>query len=284
MPSIDLSFGMYAATVCRDGNFPWQPDLPVAQRPGALQAAVAALPAGSFGPFGAWAARFGNADFCLGWPGPTGGSPLGTGPLPNVPMLAVSGGFDMRTPTSGAQSVVARFPQGHLLVVPGVGHSTVSADPSGCAAAGVRAWMLDQAVPSTCPATKALVLPVTALPGQGQAHPHRPLSARATYAIAKESVEDAQALWLMTAGASGAPAQVPGVFGGKLVAGARSIKLVGFADARGVAVSGTLTLKKLGPPLAFQGAVTVGGTAAARGLLGLSGASLRGSLGGSPVG
>jgi hypothetical protein len=88
----------------------------------------------------------------------------------------------------------------------------------------------------------------------------------------------------MTAGASGASVAVPGVFGGKLVAGARSIKLVGFADARGVAVSGTLTLKKLGPPLAFQGAVTVGGTAAARGLLGLSGASLRGSLGGSPVG
>ena len=46
------------------------------------------------------------------------------GRFPNVPVLAVSGGFDMRTPTAGAPSVVARFPQGKLLVVPGIGHST----------------------------------------------------------------------------------------------------------------------------------------------------------------
>jgi len=41
-----------------------------------------------------------------------------------------------------------------------------------------------------------------------------------------------------------------------------------------------VSLSKFGPPLVFQGALTVGGTAAARGILGLSGASLRGSLGG----
>ena len=282
MPSIDLSFGLYAATVCADGGFPWQPDLPVSQRPAALEAAVAALPAGALGPFGAWAAGFGNADFCLGWPTQTGGSPLGVGPLPDVPMLAVSGGFDMRTPTVGAQAVVSRFPQGHLLVVPGVGHSTVNADPSGCAGAAVRAWILDQAVPAACPATRPLVVPVPALPGQ--AHPRRPLSARATYTIARESVQDALALWLMTAGESGVAAQVPGVFGGRLVASERSIKLVDFSDAHGVSVSGTLTFKKCGPPLVFQGAVTVGGSAAARGVLGVSGASVRGSLGGRTVG
>ncbi len=93
-------------------------------------------PPGAFGPFGPWAAQLGNADFCLGWPSPSGGAALGTGPLPNVPMLAVSGGFDLRTPTANAVSVVARFPQGKLLVVPGVGHSTLTADFSGCAVAG----------------------------------------------------------------------------------------------------------------------------------------------------
>jgi pimeloyl-ACP methyl ester carboxylesterase len=282
--AIDLSAGLYAATVCRDGPFPWDPSTPVDQRPAALQAAIAALPPGSFGPFGPWAGNFGNADFCLQWPGPTGGAPLGAGPLPDVPMLAVSGGFDMRTPTAGAQSVVARFPQGHLLVVPGVGHSTVTADPSGCAEDAVHAWMVGQPVPSTCPRTPPLVVPVSALPAPGQAHPRRALSARATYAVAKESVQDAQALWLMTAGASGASVAVPGVFGGKLVANGRTITLSSFGDARGVTVSGTLKLKKFGPPLVFEGAVTVGGTAAAHGVLGLSGASLAGSLGGRPVG
>jgi hypothetical protein len=51
-----------------------------------------------------------------------------------------------------------------------------------------------------------------------------------------------------------------------------------------VTLTGTLKLSKLGPPLAFQGAVTVGGAAAAHGVLGLSGASLRGTLGGRAVG
>jgi hypothetical protein len=77
---------------------------------------------------------------------------------------------------------------------------------------------------------------------------------------------------------------VPGVFGGKLLAAARSITLVNYSDARGVSISGKVTLSKFGPPLVFQGAVTVGGSAAARGILGLSGSSLRGSLGGRSVG
>jgi hypothetical protein len=122
------------------------------------------------------------------------------------------------------------------------------------------------------------------MPAPGKAHPAKPLSARATYTVAKESIQDAQALWLMTAGVSGGAATVPGVFGGKLLAAGRSITLVGFSDARGVTLSGKLALKKFGPPLVLQGAVTVGGTASAHGVLGLSGASLRGTLGGSAVG
>ena len=280
----DLSAGLYAATVCRDGPFPWQPGTPVGDRPAALQAAVAALPAGTFGPFGAWAGGFGNADFCLGWPGTTGNAPLAAGPLPNVPMLAVSGGFDMRTPTAGAAAVVARFPQGHLLVVPGVGHSTVTADPSGCAVNAVRSWMTGGAVPASCPRTKPLVVPVSALPPPGQAHPAHGLSARSTYLAAKETVQDAQALWLMTAGVSGSTSVVPGLFGGTMRADGRTIVLTGYSDARGVALSGKLTLRKLGPPLVFQGAVTLGGTFGARGVLGLDGASLRGALDGRSVG
>src|SRR5205823_6018849 len=90
-PAVDLSAALYAATVCRDGPFPWAPDTPVEQRSAFYKAAVAALPAGSLGPFGAWAVRFGNADFCLKWPSPSGGGTLGAGPLPDVPVLAISG-------------------------------------------------------------------------------------------------------------------------------------------------------------------------------------------------
>ena len=87
-PAEDLSAGLYAATVCRDGPFPWDPNSPVESRSSVYRSAVDALPAGSFGPFGKWAARFGNADFCLRWPTPAGGGVFGPGPLPNVPLLA----------------------------------------------------------------------------------------------------------------------------------------------------------------------------------------------------
>ena len=50
------------------------------------------------------------------------------------------------------------------------------------------------------------------------------------------------------------------------------------------AVSGALALDQFGPPLVFRGAVIVTGGAAAPGALALSGATLRGRLGGRAVG
>ncbi len=281
--SLDLSFGLYAATVCRDGPFPWQPDTPVADRSAILSAALAALPAGTLGPFGTWAASFGNADFCLDWPSPAGGATLGAGPLPNVPMLAVSGGFDMRTPTAGATSVVAQFPQGRLVVVPGVGHSTVTADPSGCAANAVRTWMLGGTPSATCPRRPPLVRPVAALPPAGTAKPKRPATPRTTLAYTREALQEVQALWLMTSGLAGDTEALPGTFGGTMIASPRNLKLVNYADTHGVTLSGTLTITSGGPPLVFQGTVTVGGAGAAHGLLGVKGTSVGGTLGGVTV-
>lgn len=283
--SSDLSFALYAATVCSDGPFPWQPDTAVADRAALLQAAVNALPPGSLGQFGAWAIRFGNADFCLDWPSPAGGGGISAGPLPDVPMLAISGGFDMRTPTAGAVSVAARFPQGHVLVVPGVGHSVVTADPSGCADLAVRSWMQGGVVPASCPRTKPLVAPVPALPAPGPVHPKQPAGALQTYSIASKTIREVEAVWLMTAGLSGSSAPISGLYGGRLVAASgRSFKLVKYSIARGVTLSGTLKLTMLGPPLVFDGVVTVGGADASSGVLGLSGSSLRGTLGGRLVG
>jgi pimeloyl-ACP methyl ester carboxylesterase len=273
-PSQELSSALYAATVCRDGPFPWQPDTPVGDRPAMLAAAVNALPAGALGPFGSWATRFGNADFCLGWPTPSGGAALGAGPLPNVPVLAVSGGFDMRTPTAGAVAVVSRFPQGHLLVVPGVGHSVVTADPSACAAQAVRTWIQGGAVPGKCPRPKALVTPVPALPTPGSARPRQGGPVQ-TFTIASKTIREAQAAWLMVA-----PRTIAGVFGGKLTASANSFTLLRYSISRGVELTGKIRLAKVALPLTFGGTVKVGGVAAAPGILGLSGSSLRGTLGG----
>ena len=281
--SIDLSFALYAATVCRDGPFPWAPDTPVADRAALEQAAIAALPPGAFGPFGPWAAQVGNADFCLTWPSPSGGAALATGPLPNVPVLAVSGGFDLRTPTAGAVSVVARFPQGKLLVVPGVGHSTVTADFSGCAVAGVHTWMTGGVPPTVCPRPNPLVAPVPALPVL-PARPRR-VSPAATLRIVTATLKEAEAAWLMTDGLSGTDTPVAGIYGGRLTSPSDgSINLAGYTVAQGVSLSGKLKIGKGGPPLRFEGFLTVAGTRAATGVLGLKNGSLRGTLGGKLVG
>jgi pimeloyl-ACP methyl ester carboxylesterase len=281
-PAIELSAALNAATVCHDGPFPWASDTPLEGRSAVEQAAISALPAGSLGPFGRWAVRFGTADFCLAWPTATGGSAtLGAGPLPNVPMLAISGGFDMRTPTVDAQAVVSLFPQGKLLVVPGVGHDPVDADFSGCAAAAVRTWSTNQAVPAACPRPKALVVPVPALPPAGQAKPARRASPAATFSIASKTIRESEAAWLMTAALSGSTDRVPGIYGGYLAASSgTSFKLARYSITRGIAVSGTVKIVKIGVPLKFEGTFTITGAAGATGVLALQNGKLNGALGG----
>jgi pimeloyl-ACP methyl ester carboxylesterase len=277
----DLSATLYAATVCRDGPFPWAADTPVGDRLAIEQAAIGKLSPNALGPFGLWAVQFGNADYCLGWPSPTGAVTLDSGPLPDVPVYAVSGGIDLRTPTAGAESVVARFPQGKLLVVPGIGHSTVTADYSGCAAKAVHTWMTGGAPPSQCPRVKALVAPVPALP-VSRTHAASPAE---TLVIATKTLHEAQAAWLMTGGVTGSSASVPGIFGGRLKPTSdRTFTLAGYSVARGVALSGTIKVTRFAPPMEFQGILTVSGRGAAQGILGLTKGVLRGTLGSKVVG
>jgi hypothetical protein len=77
---------------------------------------------------------------------------------------------------------------------------------------------------------------------------------------------------------------VPGIYGGKLVAGSRQFTLTRYAIAPGVALTGTVKVTSSGLPVRFQGTLTVTGASAATGILGLSGTSLRGTLGGRLVG
>jgi pimeloyl-ACP methyl ester carboxylesterase len=275
----ELSAGLFAATVCGDGPFPWTPDTPVAARKQILAGAIASLPDDAFGPFGKWAAGIGNAQFCSSWPPPAGGAALGPGPLPDVPVLAVNGGIDMRTPTSSAQSMVARFPQGRLVVVPGVGHSVLGADPSFCAARAVRSWMLGEAFSAQCARPRPLLAPIGPYP---RADGEKRAGAPATLSIAAATVRDAEALWLTTSGSPGG--RRAGLYGGRLVVTADGFRLDRYSIVPGVQLSGTVDVTGLGPPFAFEGVVTVGGKRAASGLLGLVGGGLAGTLDGTLAG
>ncbi len=259
-PLRDFSTGLYLATTCQDGPFPWAPATPVAQRGAAISAAVAAQPPGAFGPFGPWAAAFGPASSCSAWPAPTGASPSAPGPLPDVPMLALSGGIDMRTPTADAVAVAGRFRQGRVLVDPGYGHSVLLGDPGSCLAPAVRRWLAGGGVPARCRRRPAPVATLAAVP--------RPLSrragARATRALVRRTVADAQAAYAQLVFSARPPA-IPGLAGGRLVPGrdGATLRLERYALVAGVGITGRLALTNSGSaPWRFEGTVRASGSRA----------------------
>jgi len=278
----DLSFGLNAATNCADGHFPWSPSTPPSGRRTAIDAAVASL---SLGGFGNWAARIGTAFFCEQWPSPAGNTPLGAGPYPNVPMLAISGGFDLRTPTANARSILGFFPQGRLVVVPGVGHSVTSplSDTSTCSQNAVRAWILgtlNAPVQAECPRVKPLVKVLTAFPRRPGGR-----TAQATLSVVGKALREAEATWLQLVFSP--KVFIPrGLYGGKLVDAKKGagFTLAGYSIAPGVSVSGKLTFVDLGPPTTYKGTIRVSGPAALAGTLKISKkGAVTGTLGGHRV-
>jgi pimeloyl-ACP methyl ester carboxylesterase len=273
----DLSFGLNVATNCADGHFPWSPDTPVSARQSLFDAAVAAQPTGAFGLFGTWAARTGTASLCIEWPSPAGSTPLGAGPLPNVPMLALDGGYDLRTPVANAVAVLNQFPQGHLFVVPGVGHSVFTADLSGCAPSVVRQWIRGVSLPRTasCPRVPPAMQTVTAIPKTARK------TAAATAAVVAKTVHEGEAAW-GEAIFNGA-ASTTGLYGGRVVATSSGFSMTGYSLVPGVVLNGRLAFIPGRLPLRFVGTVRVSGPKAVAGTLKVTAARLTGKLGARKV-
>jgi pimeloyl-ACP methyl ester carboxylesterase len=277
-PEGDYDWALNVATTCDDGLFPWQPGTAVADRQAAVDAALAALPVGTTGPFGSWATGFGTWQPCEAWPTPAGRAPLASNPLPDVPVLVVSGDRDMRTPTADARAVAARFPHAQLLVVPGVGHSVITHDVSQCAFNTVRAWLLDGKAPGTCQRVAPLMPMLAAFPRSvGSTTPARGVAGLRgrTMTVVRRTLAEAEAAWLS---ANGSP--VAGVYGGRLNVLGDTFKFRGYSDVPGLAVTGTLQRfagvgSIIGP---LWGKITVSGTRAAHGTLDVSGAGLSGTL------
>jgi len=250
-----ISPALYLATTCHDGPFPWQPDTPAADRPGVLQAALAAGPTSLLGPFGPWALTLGTASSCLGWPTPTAGAAVAANPLPDVPVLALSGSLDLRTPTSWAASVITQFPQGHLLVAGGVGHSVLTMDTSGCSQRAVLHWMFGATPPTSCPTATPLVTTVPAFP----THLPARLTTPRRVTLAEQTLHDAEAIWLLALGTGDTSLMAHGLAGGTLTAYPHSIALSRYAITPGLRLTGSLDLTRTGPPVGFTGYVVATG-------------------------
>ncbi len=285
----DLSMGLFTATVCDDGPFPWAPETPLGQRPGLLAGARSALPKGSTGPFGIWATDLGPAPFCLRWPPQARRPGIGSGPLPNVPVLVFAGERDLRTPATNAAAVAARFPQGRLVTVPGVGHSVLGTDFTGCAQTAVSIWLSGGVPPSRCPRSPMLVNPIGAFPASfATLKPGRTGGVRGrTLAAVAKTVREAAASWAFSLTGFTQVQAIAGLYGGTIRASGTSFVLKGYSTVAGVRISGSLRLYRpeaRSPlPARFVGSVRVDGTKAAHGRLAVGASTLSGRLGGRRV-
>ena len=278
--------GLFTATVCDDGPFPWAPETPLGQRPGLLAGARSALPKGSTGPFGIWATDLGPAPFCLRWPPQARRPGIGSGPLPNVPVLVFAGERDLRTPATNAAAIAARFPQGRLVTVPGVGHSVLGTDFTGCAQTAVSIWLSGGVPPSRCPRSPMLVNPIGAFPASfATLKPGRTGGVRGrTLAAVSKTVREAAASWAFALTGFTQAHAIAGLYGGVIRTSGTTFVLKGYSTLPGVRISGSLRLyrpeSRSALPARFVGSVRVDGTKAAHGRLAVGPSTLSGRLGG----
>jgi pimeloyl-ACP methyl ester carboxylesterase len=272
-----LSNALFAATTCSDGPFPWPSDTPVAKRAPILKAAELQLSTAALGGFGRWAANIGSAKLCSTWPSPASAGPSTAERYPNVPLLALSGQLDMRTPTAAARSVVSRFPRGHLLVVKGAGHSVVTTAPTLCLIEAIHHWLDGEPAATSCGDPQRLAplgdypaqIPRRAAAGPGE-----------TLTLATKTIQEAEATWFMTA--LDTPAKhtlIAGLDSGKLDASAAAFTLTNYGIAPGIDLSGRVTATiSVDRPPSFTGTLHITGAAAATGTLNVSNSIITSTL------
>jgi pimeloyl-ACP methyl ester carboxylesterase len=270
-----ISIALFAATYCIENELPWSPDSPPAGRSAALRSWLASLPSSTTAPFGpARVAKASALSVCLDWPAtpPAPPSPAG---VSATPTLILSGDDDLRTPYEQDLATAATYSDERLLRIPDVGHSTVSADRTGCAKKAMIGFLATGQAPLSCPGSsepQALPLPPAAL---------REVRAAASSSHLAGQVATAAAITLEDVFGQAAFAG-GGLRGGYWTLGASGFVLHRVLDVAGVALSGTVHLG--GDTMGsadISGHLTVRGRL--QGKLTLRGLALSGRVGGARV-
>ena len=204
-------------------------------------------------------------------------------------VFATAASVRPRTPASNAAAVAARFPQGRLLTVPGVGHSVLGADFTTCSGNAVKTWLAGGVPPSRCPRSPMLVNPIAAFPASFAAV--RPAGAAGvrgrTLAAVAKTVREAAASWGLAVTGFTAARAIAGPYGGVIRSSGVTFSLSRYSTVPGVQVSGSLHLFRPGSglplPARFIGSVRVGGAKAAHGRLKVGRSTLTGRLSGRVV-
>ncbi len=276
-PEVDsaISIALFAATYCVENELPWSPDSPVAGRAATLRGWLASLPAGSTAPFAqATVAASSALSLCADWPATPPAPPSPTGPSA-TPTLILSGVDDLRTPYEQDLTIAAGYSDAQLLRVPGVGHSTVSTDHTGCARKAMIEFLATGQAPPSCPgSSEAQALPLPP-PSLGEV-PAAASSSRLSGQVAAAAMITLEDLFGQTSVSGG------GLRGGYWTRQPDGLALHGMTDVPGVALSGTIrAARDATSPLAITARLTVRGRLA--GELTLRRLTLSGRVGGALV-
>jgi pimeloyl-ACP methyl ester carboxylesterase len=270
-----ISIALFAATYCVENELPWSPDSAPGARPATLRSWLAALPALATAPFApATVAHSSALTVCTDWPATPPAPPSPTG-LASTPTLVLSGEDDLRTPYEQALTVAAGYSKAQLLRVPGVGHSTVSEDRTGCARKAMIEFLATGQAPVSCRGSsevQTLPLPPSSL---GKL-PAAASSSREAGRVATAAAMTLEDLFGQTGFAGG------GLRGGSWALQPHGYELHGMLDVPGVALSGSIRIAgDVTRQLQIIGRLTVRGRLA--GGLTLRGFTLSGRLGGARV-
>ncbi len=128
-------FATFQVTACHDYPrvFDYADDLATRKRD--FDAALAEVDPRAFAPFSAraWSTRTIEAsDNCLSWPAVRGAKApfLPGAPLPDVPVLVLSGDLDANTPSQSGRQAAAQFPRARFVEIRNSGHTPTSS-PAG---------------------------------------------------------------------------------------------------------------------------------------------------------
>lgn len=146
------NISLYVTVACNDYPPLWSPDASAAQREQQYRDRIAQA-AGQFGAFSAegfTAAQRDGGDACVQWTGIPGHQRPDqvTTPLPEVPVLVLSGDLDAITPDANGKRVAAKFAHATFLSVPNTGH-VPDLEPSGCVVGIVNTFVRTGAVGDT---------------------------------------------------------------------------------------------------------------------------------------
>jgi pimeloyl-ACP methyl ester carboxylesterase len=240
---------LFWTTTCEEDPFPWQRAAAPAARHSEAISALGAIAGAQFYPFEAGVGLLAGPMLdCLRWPFASAAPPA-AGRLPDVPTLILSGGQDLRTPTTEARGVAAMIPGSQLETVPNTGHSVLGSDLSGCAAGAVEQFFAGVRV-SPCAPSRNLFSPTPVTPTKLAAVGPTPgLAGKPgrTVTAVLDTVLDLDRL--IVAATLQAEQELPsgsrfgGLRGGYTALTSSAVRLARFSFVRGVALSGTWPIR-----------------------------------------